>query len=379
VFGGKTVIRTGWGIYHGPGQNDDFNAPVDSIPDRLALSLTDVPAIAYPIAPYLAVAKLNGQVPRAIDRHQRNFYAENWILSVEQKLPISLVGAVTYSGSEAHHVSSRGFVNLIDPATGQRPLPAFGQIDTKLGDGNSNFNSLQASLRRSFAKGWETQAQYMWSHSINDASTGGGESKQPENVACRACDRGSSDFDIRHTFILSSVYTLPSLSSQNPLVRYAFGSWQLSGLLNARTGLPLTVLAKRGSKDLPDGNTKNQRASYNGLDPYTSNPSPDGWLNPDAFFTPAKAIWGNSGRNNLRGPGLFQVDIGLGKQFRLTERSNLEFRAEAFNIANHPNFAPPDLNVADVGLFGKIQSILNTGATGIGTARQIQFMLRFNF
>jgi hypothetical protein len=102
-------------------------------------------------------------------------------------------------------------------------------------------------------------------------------------------------------------------------------------------------------------------------------------LNPAAFITPLKGVWGNSGRNNLRGPGLFQVDVGLEKQFRFGERNNLEFRAEAFNIANRANFAVPDLSVADVGLFGKISSILNNGATGTGTARQIQLMLRFNF
>ena len=68
----------------------------------------------HPIAPYLAIAQLNGQVPRAIDRHQRSFYAENWILTVEQRLPSSFVGSLTYSGSEAHRVSSRGFANLID-------------------------------------------------------------------------------------------------------------------------------------------------------------------------------------------------------------------------------------------------------------------------
>src|SRR5262249_33902274 len=161
-LGGNTVIRTGFGIYHGPGQNDDFNAPVDSIPDRLALSLTDVSSLSYPIAPYLGIAKINGQVPRAIDRYQHNFYAENWIFTLERRLPSSFVASATYSGSAAHHVSSRGFVNLIDPATGQRALSAFGQIDTKLGDGNSNFNSLQASLRRSFSKGWLVQGQYMW-------------------------------------------------------------------------------------------------------------------------------------------------------------------------------------------------------------------------
>jgi hypothetical protein len=373
------VLRSGFGIYHGPGQNDDFNAPVDSIPDRLALSLSDVPTLSYPIDPYIGLAKISGQAPRAIDRHQRNFYAENWLFTIEQKLPESFVGSVTYSGSEAHHVSSRGFVNLIDPATGKRALAAFAQVDTKLADGNSNFNSLQASLRRSFGSGWQLQMQYMWSHSINDASTGGGESKQPENVACRACDRGSSDFDIRHTFTLNWVYSLPAFSNRNAFMHHALGGWMLNGLASARSGLPLTVLAKRGSKDLPDGNTKNQRASYNGQEPYTSNPSPDGWLNPAAFVTPPKGAWGNSGRNNLRGPGLFQVDLGLEKRVRITERTNLQFRAEAFNLANHPNFAAPDLNIADVGLFGKIQSILNTGATGIGTARQIQLMLRFNF
>jgi hypothetical protein len=222
-------------------------------------------------------------------------------------------------------------------------------------------------------------------HSINDAFTGMGESKQPQNVNCRTCDRGDSNFDVRHTVTLNTVYELPFGAGRRYLTsgpaEKILGGWQVSGLAAARTGLPVPISSKRSSKDMIDTNTKNQRPDL----VYSVDPIPaagqtvNQWLNPAAYAVPRKYHWGTLGRNNLRGPGFFQVDLGLSKRFPVTERTNFEFRAEAFNIANHPNFAVPNSEITQTALFGRITQILNTNATGSGTARQIQFMLRFNF
>jgi hypothetical protein len=212
-----------------------------------------------------------------------------------------------------------------------------------------------------------------------------GESKQPQNVSCRVCDKGDSNFDIRHTLLMNAVYSLPFGAGQ----RFAqsgwgaklLGGWQLSGLLAGRTGIPIAVSAKRSSKDLIDTNTKNQRPDlvYGVPAVPVSGQAIDNWLSLDAFAQPAKNMWGNLGRNNVRGPGFFQVDVGLKKSMPLTEALRLEFGVESFNLFNHANFAVPNADLSKTPLFGKITQILNTGATGSGTPRQIQFSLRLSF
>jgi len=119
------------------------------------------------------------------------------------------MGQVGYVGSEGHHLFDRETVNLIDPATGLRTLPQFASFGLKSNNGNNNFNALQVSVQRRFTNSWLWQTQYMWSHSISDASGGAGESFAYQNQACRACDRSNSGFDVRHTMITNSVYQLP--------------------------------------------------------------------------------------------------------------------------------------------------------------------------
>ena len=147
----------------------------------------------------------------------------------------------------------------------------------------------------------------------------------------------------------------------------------------ARTGRPLTITASRSSSDLPDGNNASQRADrVEGAAPYPSNQTPAQWFNPAAFALPAKGTWGNAGRNILRGPALFQIDLGLQKRFAIGGARNVEFRAEAFNLFNRINLGNPGTAVTSPSSFGRITGPLNTGY-GTGTARQMQFMFRFNF
>ena len=118
---------------------------------------------------------------------------------------------VGYTGGEGHHLFDRYTINLLDPVTRLRPLPAFSSFGLKANDGNNNFNALQASLERygGHARGLLFQANYMWSHGITDSSLGAGESVTIQNMSCRACDRSSSNIDVRHTMTLNSVYQLP--------------------------------------------------------------------------------------------------------------------------------------------------------------------------
>ena len=221
----------------------------------------------------------------------------------------------------------------------------------------------------------------MWSHSINDNSTGGGEAGQPENTNCRRCERASSDFDIRHTFTMNFVYQLPGPRPGLALRRKLLGGWDLSGLGTARTGRPVTVTISRSSADLPDGNNSNQRPNVvPGASLYPAGgPTTDAWINPAAFAVPARGAWGNAGRNLLRGPGLWEASLALSKRARLTDRLSLQARTEVFNLFNRAQSGNPVADLANISTFGRIIAPLNLDATGSGTSRQIQFMLRFVF
>lgn len=371
ALGGKTVIRTGYGRYFGPGQNDDVTAAIDSLPESFSLTAADAPGLIYPPTSFLPQLRSQGQTPRSVQRDRKEPESHQWTLSIQRELPGSMVAQVAYVGNVGRNQLTRTYVNTLDPVTRRRPLTNFGQVDEKRFDGITNFNGLQASLTRSFTKGWLFQAQYMWGHAISD-SAGSGEGGQIQDVACRACDRGPADYDIRQTFTANSVYQLPWARNR------WFGGWDMSGIFTARTGTPLSVLVNRAAANVPSGQTQVQRANYIGGNVYLPNPGPDGWLNPAAFAAPANGTYGNAGRNVFRGPALWQADIGLSKRFRISERLALDFRTEAFNLFNRAQYGNPVNNISN-STFGRINVTANDGATGAGTSRQLQFMLRMSF
>jgi hypothetical protein len=393
---GKTTIRSGFGIYYGGNQNDDFSDPAESAVPRYSLSSTDFPALAYPLTAFLD-PRNQLYSPKAIDRHRKDLSYNNWDFVVQQQLGHDFVGQVSYIGGQGHHLFSRYTVNLINPATGTRPLAGFGSFGLKTNDGNNNFNTLQASLQRRFTKGLLFQMNYMWSHGIADSSIGSGESVAFQNMSCRACDRSSSSIDVRHVMTMNAVYQLPFgkgkriLSGSRALSPFVSG-WELAGIASARTGLPVNITVSRSASALLDGNTSGQRPNLvPGVPIYAANQSINNWFNPAAFSAPANLAWGNLGRYIANGPGAYEIDSSLQKRFHVTERVALHFRASAFNLLNHPEFKAPGSSVGSVSgsganlsikpsaSFGMITGILNTGATGTGAPRRIEFQFRAEF
>ena len=382
----KTVIRGGFGIYHEDGQLDDQNLPNSNIVLRYSLSSKSQPDLSYPIDPFLQ--DTTGVIsPRAQDRRRKDTYVTQWGFSLQQALPSEIVSTVSYVGSKGTHLLTLSEVNVIDPLTGARPYPAFGQVDWRGTENNSSYQGLSVAVKRSFSHGFLFAANYMWSHEIDDGSNGSGDgdSLVAQNVACMACDRASGAFDARHVLNFNAIYELPfgpgkAYLSQPGIMRMIFGSWEVSSLVTARTGFPVNVTIDRDSSDTPDGNTNNQRPD---LVPGVSLTPPGGqsigaWINPAAFATPAPGTWGNAPRNLLRAPGAWQIDAGVSKRLLLTERVQLRFRTDIFNIFNHPQYGLPSSDVSSEG-FGQIASTINIGPVGTGTARQIQFALRMEF
>jgi hypothetical protein len=388
---GQTTIRTGFGIYYGGNQNDDFSDPAESAVPRYSLSSTDYPALAYPLVAFLDPAN-QLYSPKAIDRHRKDLYYENWDFVIQQQLPRDWLFQIGYMGGEGHHLFDRATINRINPLTGKRPLAGFGSFGLKENNANNNFNALQTSLHRRFTRGLLFQANYMWSHGITDASIGSGESVSFQDQSCRACDRSSSNIDVRHNLTVNGVYELPFGRGKRLLTEglasRILGGWEVSGIANARTGLPVNISMSRKASALPDGNTSSQRPDLvPGVPIYAANQSISKWFNPAAFVAPATGTWGNLGRYIANGPGMFEIDTSLQKRFKITERLGLSFRAAAYNLFNHPIYSTPSGSIGSLagsppsvsGGFGRVTRIINTGAVGTGAPRRIEFMFRTEF
>ncbi len=383
---GNTVIRAGWGVYYGANQNDDFSDPAESAVPRYAIQSVGGVHLTYPILPFITPATTPA-APKAIARDRKDQYYENWDFNVQQKLAANFLIQVGYVGGEGHHLWDKYTTNLLNPVTQQRYNPAFAQFGVKENNSNNNENALQVSLQRRLTNGWFWQSQYAWSHGITDSSAGAGDSAAFQNQACRACDRSNASYDVRHNFVTTSIYQLPfgkgrQFMNAGGISDKILGGWEMSGLFTARTGLPVNISMKPKTTPL-DGNTSGQRPNYIGgsiyADPQTVSATIDGWFNPNAFAYPAPGLYGNLGRNNAFGPGMYQIDSALHKQFALSERFKLDFRGEAFNLFNHPVYKTPGSTWTTASSFGHITGILNTGAVGTGTPRRFQLVLRLQF
>jgi hypothetical protein len=387
---GRTVVRAGFGIYHEDGQLDDQNLPISNEVFAYSLSNKTIPNLSYPIEPFLAGT--TGIVsPRDDDRRRKDTYVEQWGLSLQHALPADFVGTLSYVGSTGVYLLTLSDVNVVDPATGVRPNPNFGQVSWRGNKDNSSYQGFSAAVKRSFSRGFLLAANYMWSHEIDNGSdgSGDGDSLVPQNVACPACERASGIWDARHVFNASGIYELPfgpnkPYLNRRGVMRDIGGSWEVSSTALARTGFPVNVLVNRSSASVPDGNSSSPRPD---LVPGVPLTPPGGksiaeWINPAAFAMPAAGAFGDAPRNVGRGPGAWQIDLGAAKRIQLGERGWLEFRSEFFNIFNHPQYGLPQASFGVTG-FGTITQTVNTttpvSPVGSGTPREMQFALRIGF
>jgi hypothetical protein len=413
ALNGKTVIRTGFGIYHGAAQNDDLNAGLES--DTFRVTVNNFGTCANPQAGFCpnlqsqferqdptfsglsGISKL-GSHPRALQREdRRDLYVETWGLTVEHQLPSNFVASAQYLGSRGVRLFSRGAVNLCttpvtyNPADQDcfRTLDAyypngnpFGSVDYKHDVGSSTYNGLNLSLDRNFESGLSFQARYTWSHSINDGSIGGGESSGPENVNCLECDKGPSIFDVRNNVAVNTTYEMPfgrgkTFLNRSGLVNKLVGGWELSSIGIWHTGHPLTVQMDLSN---PITNPNNAMVGFpstyllpNGDDQDSQRPDqvpgvpvtlPGGGrnglplVNPAAFVAPPTdpvtgnfLRFGNEANGAIRALDSWQIDLAVTKETKITERLSVEFAGQAFNIFNHVQLGDPagDLTLSYAG------------------------------
>jgi len=271
------------------------------------------------------------------------------------------------------------------PGGGGRINPGFGDISLRQYDGNSYFNSFFLKLNRRFQGGSQYQISYTMSKSIDDnsqmnSSDSANASLGVQNPFVRTDDRGYSNHDIRNNLTINYSYALPfgpgrSLGADATGVMAALiGGWQANGIVELSSGNPFTVLISGDFNPCRCGPNRPELASGGNLNPVLGDPSK--WFDARQFVLPTRGLFGNVGRNTVRGPGLANFDFSLIKRGPITEGVHVEFRAEFFNIFNRPNFASPLNTVLSAG--GYIPTAGRITRT-VSTSRQIQFGLKLTF
>ena len=315
-------------------------------------------------------------------------------LNIQRELTQGMVLTAGYTGSRGEHLMLTREFNapeLINGAFGTllpngnttpnvRLNPSLAGLSVRDTVGNSNYNALIASLNKRFARRWQTQISYTYSKALDDGSAGQGAEggpTAPQNIMNpynAAQDYGRSSFDRTQSIRISAVYQIPGKG-------LALGGWMLTGLLTRATGAPLTILDGFDRTGLGGNNIRpNFAPGFNSV-PVLGNPNE--YFNPTVFALSPAGTFGDIGRDTLTGPALVDLDTALIKNTpvrRISEVFNVQFRAEVFNLANHPNWGQPGnsiyLNGAGGGTLnpsaGKITSIL-------GNARQIQLALKVVF
>jgi len=412
-----TVVRTGYGIFYDtvmgqiPG-NVLLNPP--AMPDYFDIP----PTIGWPNSfspsgfPVITITPAHFPTP----------YSQAWNLDVQRQLPGQMLFEIGYVGSTGTHLPrfrqinqayiTQAQINALTPDVITRMelmgipapvaqfldslgpaaipniarVPYFGypQIFQAENSVSSGYNALQTKLNKRAGHGLNLGIAYTLAKSIDGASVfygsgANGTTIFPQDNYDTRAERGLSDFDIRHRFVANYVYQIPTLRHLVSGMPHAIADgWQTTGILTLQTGQPMSVLTGEDQSSTGLGNDRPDLIGNPNSGPHTVNQ----WFNTAAFTPNQPLTFGNAGRNIVKGPSFKNADFALMKNTRIAETANLEFRAEFFNIFNHPNFALPG-NIESAPNFGVISQTpdvaQNNVGLGSGGPRLIQFGLKFSF
>jgi hypothetical protein len=393
----QTVLRSGFGVFYDlatseVGNNIASSAyPFGGIAAQFGGNFPLSPAAAAP--PPITSAALIGGNLYAFDPHLQLPYTLQWNVALEQ----GLGGQQTISASYIGAVGRR----LIQSAQIESPNPNFGAADLVTNAATSSYNALQLQFQRRLSRGLQFLASYTWSHSIDTASAGslyGNEANALVPGLNPNSNRGPSDFDIRNAFSAGLTYDVPTPRIES-WAKAIMRGWSLQSVIQARSALPVNVYdfsiftLSSGAVTFVRPDLVPGQPLYLFGSQYPGGKA----FNPAAFVPPPEDSNGNAlsqgdtPRNYLRGFGAAQWDFSVHRDFPIHESVTLQFRAEMFNVLNHPNFAPPvgDISSAQFGLstetLGQYLAGGNVGNGGfsplyqIGGPRSVQFALKLQF
>ncbi len=372
----KTVIRAAAGVFYGRDENLAVaNRPTNNPPYYVTTTYTsdqiDPNVILSRGFPSNWLSSEKNPTVNSFAKFMPTPYVQQWNLSVQRELFGGFTAQVAYVGSSSHDLYFPLNVNQPAPAPGaiqaRRPIQGFSTINSYGPWVSAHYDGLQAQLERRFSKGFTLLAAYTYSHSLDN------DNSSPQDSHNLSLEKASSAFDIRQRFVLSSVCELPfgrgkPFLNSSRAANLIAGGWQVSGIFTAQSGLPFTPVENVdasntgtterpdliGDPVLPSGQRTIQR-----------------WFNVLAFGNPAAYTFGNSGHDILRGPSFVNTDFGLSRVVSITERANIEFRAEAFNLFNTPQLGLPSVTIGTA-TAGTITTVINP-------QRELQFALRFSF
>ena len=350
------VVRSGFGIYYTSTPYNVLQFLLANPPNFLSQSLSYAATAPTPVSTLFPAFAPGSTVfaPFAVDKHNPTSYLEQWNFDLQHTLAHNILIDLGYVGNQGHHLSIRLNPNQAlpenplqpTPIQSRRPYPGVGDVLAQYNMGNSNYNALQASIRKSFSHGLSFQASYTWSKSMDLLSTDGGDLI---NGLDASRNYGPSDFDRTHLVVLSYTWNLPFGTGQaiynhsNFVAKYIVGGWQLNGITSFATGLPFTV----GAQDFANTGGNHEVVATRTCNGALSSPTVFAWFDTSCFVQPGVGESGNSGRNILRQGGQKNWNLSLFKNLPITERFTLQLRGEFFNAFNQHSFVSPDVTVGD--------------------------------
>ena len=386
---GRTVLRGGYGIFWNFTPGGTSSSKAQNPPFLQATALNANPT-AYgsnlllkdglPPPPGVDPTRPASGTTRSIfDINFRDAYARQWNVNVQQSLATNYMVEIAYVGSQGRQMLLKGDPNQAPPVVGvsdsnvNRPyavlspaLRTIGQVQSK---GTLDYNALLIKFQRRFANNFSFLNAYTYGKAIDLNSDNDG-LVTLSNVYDPGYNRGPADYDITHTFSSNWIYELPIARGT------AYGGWQISGILTLRGGLPLSITQTQNV--LSTGTTNRPNRICDGK---LSDPTIDRWFDTSCFVAPTDntGTYGNAGRGIIRGPGSFNIDASLIKNTRIG-RLDTEFRLEAFNVLNHPQFGNPNTTLGNAA-FGTISSMLSSPSCSLcGTVeRQVQLGVKVRF
>ena len=406
----KTTVRAGYGIFY----VQDTTNPVFDMSRNIQGRITSAGSGLTWQQPYTGGStnpcgiqmppQVCVQAPQVYaNRYDRvTPYIEQYLFNMQREVSSNTVLEIGYFGSRGHKLQRFLTLNqpvpgLSEPALDRAPSPELGNWQVLSSVGYSNYNSLAVRATRRMSNGLTGLVSYTLSKSIDNGSgvrTVGNDPLKPQKGDCAECERGLSVFDVRHRLVGSFLYELPfgtgrKYPPNGGVLDAVAGGWQIGGMLRLSSGFPLTVSSGVDRSRTLHGYDRPDVVAGVDAKLASGERSTSQWFNVSAFQMNALGTFGNAGRGTLTGPGVFVIDFSALKNFRFGGSHYLQFRMEAFNLLNTPNFADPNTNLAQSnwnaagnnsiptaggGAFGTINSI-----RGTVPMRQIQFALKYVF
>ncbi|MEX2263069.1 MAG: carboxypeptidase regulatory-like domain-containing protein [Bryobacteraceae bacterium] len=380
---GKNSVRGGYGIFYasralqqigggGPGYVLSF--VLDPIPGGLADPYGHIGGNPFPFtAPETPDERANFQFIPPVNTGNwspdfRNGVVQQWNLALQRELARGWVFTTAYVATKGNSLEG---ANQSNPGVFGRPgnlqqrrlYPQFSAIGTSNSWNNMTYNSLQVTLNKRLSRGFSILTSYTWSKQLD--------TNDPIDGIDVSREKAVSVNNIAHRYVASYIWELPRLRGQNPFLRHVLGGWETNGIVSLESGQPFNVTSGRDNSGTGINSDRPDLAG----NPFLSKDRPrseliDRWFETSAFRQNPAGTFGTAGRNLMTGPGQAVVDLGLVKNFAITESHRIQFRAEAFNAFNRVNLDGPNGNLNNP-TFGRI--------TSSGAPRVFQVALRYNF